>query len=108
MVQTIFHLKKKDLVQVMTGKERGKTGKVLRVIQKKNRVVIEKINMLKKHTKPTGKSAGGIVEMEGPLAASAVLLYCDKCARGVRTFRKLLESGNKVRCCSKCKNPLEK
>ena len=62
MALTITHLKKKDLVQVMTGREKGKTGKVLRVIQKKGRVVIEKLHMKKRHTKPTGKAPGGIVE----------------------------------------------
>jgi len=69
MERNIFHVKTKDIVQVMSGKEKGKTGKVLRVNQKHGRVVVEKLNIHKKHTKPTGKGPGGIVEAEGSLAA---------------------------------------
>ena len=105
---TVTHVKKNDLVQVMVGKERGKTGKILRVNQKKGRVLVEKLNMIKRHTKPTQKSAGGIVEVEGLLSASNVLLYCDKCSSGVRTSRKALESGKKVRVCRECKTQLDK
>ncbi len=108
MVRTIFHIKAKDLVQVMSGKEKGKTGKVLRVMQKRGRVVVEKLNLTKRHTKPTGKGPGGIVEAEGGLPASAVLLFCDKCNRGVRTGRKFLEGGKKVRVCKKCNTQLDK
>jgi large subunit ribosomal protein L24 len=108
MLQSIFHIKKKDLVQVMTGKEKGKTGKVLRVNQKKGRVVVEKLNMLKRHTKPTGKAPGGIIEQEGSINACNVLLYCEKCGRGVRTMRKTLESGKKARVCRKCKTQIDK
>lgn len=108
MERTIFHLKKKDVVQVMSGKEKGKTGKILRIAQKKGRVYIEKLNMVKRHTKATGQAPGGIVESEGGLAASAILLYCDKCGRGVRTVRKVLEGGRKVRSCRKCKTQLDK
>src|SRR4051812_20855572 len=108
MLRTIFHLRKKDVVQVMVGKEKGKTGKILRVIHKKGRVVVEKLNMVKRHTKPTGKAPGGIIEKEGALVASNVLLYCEKCGRGVRTMRKTLESGKKVRVCKKCTTQLDK
>ncbi len=108
MERSIFHVKKKDLVQVMSGKEKGKTGKVLRIMHKRGRVVIEKLNMVKRHTKPTGQKPGGIIEQEGALSASVVLLYCDKCSRGVRTAKKTLESGKKVRVCAKCKNQLDK
>jgi len=105
---TVSHIKKKDLVQVMMGKEKGKTGKVLRVNQKHGRVFIEKLNLVKRHTKPTGQEAGGIIEKESPIYACNVLLYCDKCSRGVRTSRKILESGKKVRVCTKCKTQLDK
>lgn len=108
MIHTIFHVKKKDVVQVMTGKERGKTGKIMRVIQKKNRVVVEKLNMVKRHTKPTGQAAGGILEKEAPINASNVLLFCDKCNRGRRTSAKVLEGGKKVRVCRKCSTQLDK
>ncbi|MFM8313426.1 MAG: 50S ribosomal protein L24 [Deltaproteobacteria bacterium] len=105
---TVTHVKKNDVVQVMIGKERGKTGKILRVNQKKGRVLVEKLNMIKKHSKPTQKSAGGIIEVEGLISASNVLLYCDKCSSGVRTGRKTLESGKKVRFCKDCKTQLDK
>jgi large subunit ribosomal protein L24 len=105
---TVEHVKKKDLVQVMIGREKGKTGKILRVIHKKGKVVIEKLNIVKRHTKPTGKAPGGIVEKEGPIYACNVLLYCEKCGRGVRTMRKVLETGKKVRVCKKCDTQLDK
>ena len=108
MIRTIFHVKKKDVVQVMSGKEKGKTGKILRVIQKKNRIVVEKLNMVKRHTKPTGSAAGGILEKEAPMHAANVLLFCEKCARGRRTAVKVLESGKKVRACRKCSTQLDK
>lgn len=106
--QPVSHIKRKDLVQVMVGKEKGKTGKILRVNHKTGRVTIEKLNLLKRHSKPTGKSAGGIVEKEGAIYASSVLLYCEKCTRGVRTKKKVLESGKKVRICAKCSTELDK
>ncbi len=108
MMHTVFHLKKKDLVQVMSGKEKGKTGKVLRVHQKRASVVIEKLNIVKRHTKPTAKSGGGIVEHEAAVKASNVLLYCEKCSKGVRTATKVLEGGKKVRVCKKCDSQLDK
>ena len=108
MEPTIHHVKKKDLVQVMSGREKGKTGKVLRVIHKTGRIVVEKLNMVKRHTKPTPKGAGGIMEKEGSVAASTVLLYCDKCGRGRRTGTKALDGGKKVRVCKKCDTQLDK
>lgn len=108
MIVTVHHIRKKDLVQVMSGSEKGKTGKILRVIQKKGKVLIEKINMIQRHTKATGKTPGGRIEKEAALFASCVLLYCEKCARGVRTFMKLNEKGKKQRHCKKCQNPIDK
>jgi large subunit ribosomal protein L24 len=107
-MQDVSHVKKNDIVQVLVGKDRGKTGKVLRIVHKTGRVVVEKINVVKRHTKPTGKAPGGIVEKEGPIAASNVLLYCEKCGKGVRTARKSLENGKTVRSCRKCKAQLDK
>ena len=106
--QRIQHVKKNDMVQVMVGKDRGKTGKVLRIQQKHGRVVVEKLNMVKRHTKATPKGPGGIVESERPLPAAKVLLYCDKCGRGVRTRMKALDGGKKVRECTKCSAQLDK
>ena len=106
--QTVFHVKKKDLVQVMTGKEKGKTGKILKVNQKKGRVTIEKLYMIKRHTKATGQKPGGIIEQESAIFAGNVLLYCDKCSKGVRTKKTILETGKKVRVCRKCSTQLDK
>ena len=96
MRPTVFHVKKNDLVQIIAGSEKGKTGKVLRVLHKKGKVVVEKVNLVKRHKKPNGREAGGIVEMEAPIAASNVLLYADSVGRGVRTQTKV-EGGKKVR-----------
>lgn len=104
-----FHIKKDDIVQVVTGKERGKKGKVLAVLQEKGRVKIEKLNMFKKHMKPDRQTQqGGIVEREGTIHLSNVLLVCDKCGKGVRTKRKKLEDGKRVRICRKCEEVIDK
>jgi len=108
MEQLVFHVKKKDLVQIRTGRDKGKTGKILRVAQKHGRVVIEKLNMIKRHTKTTPQKPGGILEKEGPISASNVLLFCDKCGKGVRTVRKAVDGGRKLRYCRKCNAQLDK
>ena len=96
-------LKKDDIVQVITGKEKGKKGKILAFFSESGKVTIEKLNMLKKHVKSDGKSRqAGIVEKEGPVHMSNVLLVCDKCGKGVRVKRKKLEDGKRVRICGKC------
>ncbi len=106
--RTVFHVKKKDLVQIQTGRDKGKTGKILRVNNKKGRVFIEKLNMVKRHTKPNGQKPGGIIEKEAPIDASNVLLYCDKCSKGVRTKFLALDGGKKARACRKCNTQLDK
>jgi len=102
-----MHVKKGDMVQVTTGKEKGKTGKVLAIIKDKNRVIIEKMNMVKKHQRPDAKGKGGVVEREGSIHISNVMLMCNKCNTGVRTEFKVLEDGKKVRICKKCKEILD-
>lgn len=95
-------IRKGDMVQISAGKEKGKTGKVLRVLRDQNRIVVEKLNMIKRHTRPSQKNPqGGIVEKEGSLNYSNVLLLCPKCNRGVRAGRKL-DGDKKVRICKKC------
>ena len=90
--RTKLSLRKNDQVQVMAGREKGKTGKILKVDSKSNRVVVEKINLVKKHTKPSQQNPqGGIVEKELPLHYSNVLLMCAKCNRGVRHGIKLAD-----------------
>jgi large subunit ribosomal protein L24 len=101
-------LKKNDLVEVTTGKERGKTGKILRVIREKNQVVIEKVNLIKRHTRPSPTTGqGGIVEKEAPIFVSKVRLICPKCATGTRTRMTRTGEGKKVRVCLKCKEMID-
>ena len=94
--------KKGDMVKVLAGKDKGKTGKILKAIPEKDRIVIEKVNMIKKHKKPDQKTKGGVVEKEGSIHISKVGLLCNKCNTAVRVRNKLLEDGKKVRICSKC------
>lgn len=103
-----FHVKKNDLVMVTTGKDKGKTGKVLRLVKKKNRVVIEKVNMIKKHVKASQKTKGGIMERESPIHISNVMVYCEKCSKPVRVGNKILEDGKKVRFCKRCEEVIDK
>jgi large subunit ribosomal protein L24 len=104
-----FHIRKNDLVQVIAGKEKGKTGKVLKIFYKKNRVVVEKVNFVKKHSRPTGQTRqGGIIEKEAPIHVSNVLIVCPKCNRGVRTGNRFLEGGKKALICRKCGEIMER
>jgi len=108
MLDTYPKLKKNDVVQVVAGAHKGKTGKVLRLIKDKNRVVVEKVNIVKRHQK--AKAAGQtseIIEKEAPLHVSNVLLYCDKCGKGVR-FKVKRDKKGAARVCAKCEGNLEK
>jgi large subunit ribosomal protein L24 len=102
------HVRKNDLVMVTTGKDKGKTGKVLRINKKKERLVVEKVNMVKKHVKPSQKTKGGIMEKEGLIHISNVMIYCEKCSKPVRVGSKLLEDGKKIRFCKKCNEAVDK
>ncbi len=95
-------LKKDDKVKVISGKEKGKIGKVLKIYHKKNRILIENINKVKKHEKPTDKSAGGIVDKEAPVHWSNVMLMCSKCFAPVRIKFQYQDDNKKVRVCRKC------
>jgi len=97
-----MQLKKGDTVKVIAGKEKGKTGKILRVVADKDKVVVEKLNFVKRHQKPDAKGKGGIVEKEAPIHISNVMLLCSKCNAAVRVGHKTLEDGKKVRICGKC------
>jgi large subunit ribosomal protein L24 len=103
-----YHVKKNDLVMVTTGKDKGKTGKILRIIKKKNRLVVEKINIIKKHVKASQKTKGGIMERESPIHVSNVMIYCEKCSKPVRVGKKILEDGEKVRFCKICEEVIDK
>ena len=102
-------LKKDDIVQVIAGKEKGKKGKVLAFFPETGKLTVEKLNMLKRHMKGDGKSRqSGIVEKEGSIHVSNVLIVCDKCGEGVRVKRKKLEDGKRVRVCIKCGEVLDR
>lgn len=96
------HVKKDDTVKVISGKDKGKTGKVLQVLPREGRLIAERINVIKRHTRPNSQNPqGGIVEREAPLPASKVMLLCPRCKRPTRIGEKILENG-KVRICKKC------
>jgi len=102
-VQKKFHIKKNDTVKVIAGKEKGKTGKVLRVIPKKDRALVEKVNMIKRHMKPGPQSRqGGILEREAPMHVSNLMLICSKCTDPTRVGHRVLDDNRKVRFCKKC------
>jgi large subunit ribosomal protein L24 len=103
-----IRLKKNDLVEVTTGKEQGKTGKILKVFREKNQVLIEKINMIKRHTRPSPTSGqGGIVEKEAPVYVAKVKLICPKCATATRFSMTTTGEGKKARVCLKCKELID-
>lgn len=103
-----YNIRKDDRVMVISGKEKGKTGKVLKILPKKDRLIIEKVNMIKRHTRPGGMaSKGGIIEKEGSLPMSNVALICTKCTDPTRVGRKVLEDGSRVRYCRKCGETLD-
>ena len=103
------HVRRGDTVAVIAGKERGKRGKVLRVLTGDGRVVVEKVNVVKKHQRPTQKLRQcGIIERESALDLSNVLLVCGRCDRPVRIGIKELADGRKVRVCKRCGEPLDK
>ena len=104
---SLVRLKKGDMVKVLAGKDKGKTGKVLKALPEKGKVVIEKINIIKKHKRPDQKSKGGVVEKEGSIHISKVGLLCNKCNTAVRIKSKILEDGKKVRVCAKCHEILD-
>jgi len=103
-----FSVKKNDLVEVIAGKERGKRGKVLRVLPEEQRLIVEKVNMIKRHTRPGGVTRqGGIVEKEGKIHLSNVMVVCHRCDGPVRVAKRVLEDGKRVRACRKCGEMLE-
>jgi large subunit ribosomal protein L24 len=103
-------VRKNDTVAVMTGKDSGKRGRVLRVLPAKNRVIVEGVNLIKRHTKPNPQRQvkGGIVEREAAVHASNVQLVCPECGKQTRVGRKILGDGRKVRICRKCEGVVDK
>jgi large subunit ribosomal protein L24 len=103
-------IKKGDQVRVMTGRDRGKTGRVLAVNPAQRTITVEHAGMIKRHTRanPSKNVKGGIVEKEGSMSISNVLLFCPACNKGTRLGHKFLPDGTKERVCKRCGNTLEK
>lgn len=96
-------IRKNDTVMVMSGKDRGKQGKVARFFPEEGRLVVEGVNIIKRHSRPrSAAQQGGIIEREAPISASNVSFLCNNCGKPTRIGFKLLEGGAKVRVCKKC------
>jgi large subunit ribosomal protein L24 len=104
-----LHIRKNDTVEVIAGKEKGKRGKVLIVLPEKQRVIVERVNFIKRHQRPTQKvRQGGIIEREGSLHISNVMLVCGKCGKPTRTGTQTLADGRRVRACKQCNEVVDK
>ena len=108
MISNKPNLKKDDKVKIIAGKDNGKIGKVLKVDQKKQRILVENVNVMKRHTRPSAQNRqGGILETEAPLNWSNVMLVCNKCVKPIRVRMQRLEDGKKVRVCPKCNEQID-
>ena len=103
------HVKKGDEVVVITGAERGKRGKIIEVLTGKNRVIVEGVQMIKRHTRPNPQRniQGGIVEREAPIHISNVAIMCKNCKKHTRLGSQVLADGRRVRICKKCGNAID-
>ena len=102
-------IRKNDTVMVITGRDRGKTGKVIHVVPEESRATVERLNMVKRHTKARGpQSPYGIVEKEAAIHLSNLMIMCDKCNAPVRMGKHLLQDGRSVRICRRCKGELDR
>ena len=105
---TKARIRKGDTVVVLSGKERGKQGKVLQVMPSLSKVVVEKLNLIKRHTKPGKSNKGGIIEKEGSLALSKVMVVCPHCAKPARLGVAVLDGGRRMRRCKRCGEIVDK
>lgn len=102
-----LHVKTGDTVYVISGKDKGKTGKIIKSFPKKGKIVVEAINIVKKHMKPDQKNPqGGVVSRPAPIYSSKVMLYCEACSKPTRISKKVLGDGKKVRVCKHCNEVL--
>ena len=103
-------IRKNDQVVVITGRDRGKRGKVLRIFPGRNRAIVERINMIKRHTRPNPQQniKGGVVEREGSIDVSNLMVVCGECDRPTRPRHKALNDGRKVRVCHHCEGVIDK
>ncbi len=104
-----YRIRKDDKVMVITGKDAGKIGKVLKILRKKDRVLVEKVNMVKRHMRanPYRQQPAGIMEKEMPIHVSNLMVVCNACAKPTRVGYKYTEDGKKVRFCKKCNEVME-
>jgi len=101
-------IKKNDTIQVVTGKEKGKRGRVIAVYPSTNRLLVERLNMIKRHTRPNQQlRQGGIVEKESPIAVSNVKLICSKCDKPTAVTRKAMGDGSRARVCKTCSETID-
>jgi len=108
MQQGKSFLKVNDQVEVLTGKDKGRVGKIIKVYRKSDKALVERINMIKRHTKARAAGQEGqIVEKEAPIHVSNLMLVCTKCTNTVRVAKKTLDDGSKVRICKKCSENVE-
>lgn len=102
------YIKVDDQVEVLVGKDKGRVGKVIKVHRQDSKVVVEKVNMIKRHTKPNATNQqGGIFEREAPIHVSNVMIICPKCSKTSKVGKKILDNGEKVRNCKKCGESVE-
>ncbi len=103
-----IRIKKDDKVKILTGKDKGKISKVLKVVKKTNRIIVENINVSKTHQKPTqANPQGGIVDKSMPVEISNIMLMCNHCVKPTRISMKELENGKRVRICKKCNEQID-
>jgi large subunit ribosomal protein L24 len=109
MRQGHTNLRVNDKVEVITGKDKGRVGKILKIEQSTNRIIVERINMIKKHQKASDATQSGqIIEREAGIHISNVMLVCPECAETVKIGKKILDDGSKTRVCNACKATIEK
>ncbi len=103
-----LHIKNGDTVYVISGKEKGKTGKVIKILRDENKAIVERLNVIKRHARPSQKNpSGGIIEKEAGIHISNLMPYCPKCKRPSRVGRKKLAGGEKIRYCKRCNEEIK-
>ena len=104
-----MNIHKEDTVLILSGKDSGKKGRIIRVFPERNKALVEKVNMVKRHTRPNQQlPQGGILEKEAPIHISNLQVICPKCGKATRISKKVLTNGQKARTCKKCGEILDK
>ncbi len=108
MAQVKMRIRRNDIVKIIKGKDRGKVGKVIRVLPEKGKIIVEKVNVVKRHVRPSNVNPqGGIIEKETPIFATNAMIMCDKCNKPVRVGYRITEAGEKFRFCKSCEETIE-